>query len=156
MVTALLYIPPRRLWAEVDTDEKGNSGNERRTKFKPPSNIPNSVQRQIGAQTEEDTESDPHLPTHNEATSDRSRDVFGGKNRDRGRFGTHTNSEQQTADEKLFPGLGKTRTDDREKTKDGAEEDSAATSEVEVKWIGKPATTTEKTSTTTSFTGDDM
>jgi hypothetical protein len=154
MVAALLYIPPRGFWAEIDTEEKRDGGNEGRTKFKSPRDIPHVVQRQIGAQTEEDTEGDPHLPAHHETTSNRSRDVFGGKNGDRGCFGPHTNPEQQTADEKLLPGLAESGTDDREKTEDGAEEYSTTTSEVEVERIGKPATTVEGISTKVPM-GDD-
>ena len=81
------------------------------------------------------SEGNPHLPTHDETTPNRSRDVFGGKNGDRGRFRAHTYTEQQTADEKLFPGLAKTGTDDREKTEDRAEEDGTATSEIVVEWV---------------------
>jgi len=43
--------------------------------------------------------------------------------------------------------VGETRTDDREKTEKGTEEDSTATPEVVVEWIRKPATATEKIST---------
>jgi len=45
MITALLDIPPRRLWAEIDTKEKGNGGNESRSELKPPSNISDLEQR---------------------------------------------------------------------------------------------------------------
>jgi len=50
--------------------------------------------------------------------------------------------------------LAESGTDDREKTEDGAEEDSTATPEVEVERIGKPATAVEKVSTKAPF-GDD-
>ena len=147
MVTAFLQIPTWRFWAEKDTEEERDDGNEGRTEFESPSDPPNPLQRQIGAKAEEDTEGDPHLPTHNETTSNRSGDVFGGKNGDRRRFGTHTETEQQTADEKLLPGLGETRPDDWDKTEDGTEEDGTATSEVEVERVRKPATAVEKIST---------
>ena len=154
MVTALLYIPPRRFWAEKDAEEKREDGNEGGTKFKSPSNASNLFQRQIGAQTEENAEGDPHLPTHNETASNRSRGVFSSKNRDRGCFGPHTDPEQKTADEKLLPGLAESGTDDGEKTEDGAEEDSTTTSEVEVERIGKPATAMGEISTKARL-GDD-
>ena len=105
------------------------------------------MQRQIGAETEEDTECDPYLPTHNEPTPNRSRCIFRCEDGDRGRLGPHTNPEQQTADEQLFPGLGEAGADDREKTEDSAEEDSTAPSEIEVEWIGKPAAAIETIST---------
>lgn len=140
MVTTLLHIPTRGFRAEIDTDEKGDSGNKGRTKLKPPSNIPHSVQRQIGAHTEEYAEGDPHLPTHNETTSDRSGNDFCRKNGDRRRFRTHTDAKQQTADKELFPVLAESGADDREKTKYGAEKDGTTTSDVEVEWIRQPAT----------------
>lgn len=48
----------------------------------------------------------------------------------------------------MLPTLGEARTDYREKTEDGTEEDSATTSKVEIKRIGKPATATENISAT--------
>jgi len=135
MVTPLLQIPTRGFRTEIDADEEGDDRKEGRTEFKPPSNPPNSLQRQVGAQTEEDTEGNPHLPTHNQTTSNRSGDVFGSENWDRGRFRTHTNAEQQTADEKLLPALAKSGTDDWDETEDCAEEDGTATSEIVVEWI---------------------
>lgn len=93
MVTVLLYIPTRGFWTKKDAEEKGDCGNESRTKLKPPSDLANPVQGQIGAQTEEDTEGDPHLPSHHETTSNGSRCVFRGKDGDRGRFRAHTNAE---------------------------------------------------------------
>ena len=146
MVTAFFDIPAGRFGAEIDAEEEGDDRKEGRTNLEPPSDPPSAVQRQICAETEEDTKGDPHLPTHDETTANRSGDVFSGKDGDRGRFGTHTEAEQQTADEKLLPGLTETRTDDREKAKDSTEEDSTTTSKVEVEWIGEPATATEKTS----------
>jgi hypothetical protein len=141
MIASLLYIPTRGFWAEIYAEEKGNGGDEGRTKLKPPGNMSNVLQRQIGAKTEEDTEGNPHLPTHDKAASNRGGNVLRGKNGDRGRLRTHTEAEQQAADEKLFPGLGETGTDDREETEDGTEEDSTAASKIEVEWIGKPAAT---------------
>lgn len=135
MVAALLDIPPGRFWAEIDTDQKGDRGNEGGTEFKPPGNVSNPLQRQIGAKAKEDAEGDPHLPTHNKTTSNRSGDIFGGKNGDCGRLGAHTDPEQQTADEKLFPGLGEAGTDDRDKTEDGTEEDGPAAAEEVVERI---------------------
>ena len=114
MVAALLDIPPGRFWTEIDTEEKGDCGKEGGTEFKPPGNVTSPLQCQIGAKAKEDTEGDPHLPTHNEATSNRSGDIFCGENGDRGRFGAHTDPEQQTANEELFPGLGEAGTDDRD------------------------------------------
>jgi hypothetical protein len=146
MITALLKVPTRRFRAEPDAKEKRDYGNESGTKFEPPCILPCSVQRQIGAETEEDTKRDPHLPTHDEPTPNRSRRVFGSEDGHRGRLRPHTNTEQQTADEQLFPGLGEARADDREKTEDGAEEDSTAASEIEIEWIGKPAAAIEKIS----------
>ena len=154
MVTALLDIPPGRLWAEIDADEKGDRGKEGGTKFKPPGDPSNSLQRQIGAKAQEDTEGDPHLPTHNETTPNRSRDVFGGKDRDCRRLGAHTNPEQQTADEKLFPGLAEAGTDDGEKTEDGAEEDGTATADEVIERIGKPAAAMGQTSAKAALESD--
>ena len=144
MITALLQIPAWRFRAEIDTKEQGDDGKEGRTEFKPPSDIPNPLQCQVGTEPKEDTKGDPHLPAHNEATSNRGRDVFRGKNGDGGCFRAHADAEQQTADKKLFPGLAETGADDGKETEDGTEEDGATTSDVEIEWIGKPAPAIEK------------
>ena len=99
-----------RLWVEIDTEEKEDCENEGGTGFKPPGNVPNPSQHQIDAKAEEGAEGGPHLPTHNKATSNRGGGVSGGKNWDHGRFGAHTDPEQQTAGEKSFPGLGEAGT----------------------------------------------
>ena len=150
MVTALLQIPTRGFRAEKDAKEKGKDRKKGRTKLKPPSDPPNVLQRQIGAKPEEDPEGDPHLQAHHEATSNRSGGVFGGKDGDRGRLGSHTDPKQQTTDEELFSGLTETGADDREETEDGAE-DGTATPEVKVEWVGKPTAAAEKTSTKESL-----
>ena len=146
MVTALLQIPTRGFRAEKDAKEKGKDKKKGRPKLQPPSEPPNVLQRQTGAKPEEDTEGDPHLQAHYEATSNRSGGVFGGKDGDRGRLGSHADPKQQTTDEELFPGLTETGADDREETEDGAEEDGTATPEVKVEWVGKPTAAAEKTS----------
>ena len=146
MVSALLQIPTRGLQTVKDTKEKGKDREKGRTKLKSPRDPPNVLQRQIGANPEEDPEGDPHLSAHHEATTNRIGGVFGGKDGDRGRLGSHTDAKQQTTDEELFPGLTETGTDDREETEDGAE-DGTATPEVKVEWVGKPTAAAENTST---------
>ena len=69
VVSALLRIPTRGFRAETDTEDKGNDRKKGRTKLKPPNNLPNVLQRQIGAKPDEDTEGDPHSPIHHETTS---------------------------------------------------------------------------------------
>ena len=80
---------------------------------------------------------------------------FRRQRRNRGCLGSHTDPKQQTTDEELFPGFAETRADDWEETEYGAEEDGTATPEVKVERVGKPATTTEKTSTRESL-GDKL
>ena len=131
MVTALLQIPTREFRAKVDTKERGDDGSEGKTKLEPPSDPPNFLQDQTGAKPKEDAESDPHPLTHHEGASNRSGDIFGGKNGNHGRSSIHTEAERQAADEKSFPGLAETGADDR--VEDGAE-DGTATPEVKVEY----------------------
>lgn len=93
MVTTLLHVPTGGLRTEINAEEEGDHGDESRTKLKPPSNPPNPVKDQIGAETEEDTEGDPHLPTHDEAASNQSRGSFCSENRDGSCFRADTNAE---------------------------------------------------------------
>lgn len=64
-------------------------------------------------------------PTHNESTSDRSRRVFGGVDRNTAGLGTHSNPEQKTADEKLWPGLSAGAADDRPEAEMSGKEDGS-------------------------------
>lgn len=54
-------------------------------------------------------------------------------------FQAHSDSQDQTCDQELLPGLGYRASDGCEHANDSRDEDGAATSEVVVAWIRQPA-----------------
>jgi hypothetical protein len=54
-VATLFDIPPRRLWAKVDTREERDRRNEGRAQLKAPSDIPRIINYKIGGEAEEYT-----------------------------------------------------------------------------------------------------
>ena len=106
IVATFLDVPARGLRAEVDADHQRYSWNKRRTELETPGDFTHIVHSQIGAESEEYTKRRPHLPTHDQSTTDRSRGIFGREDGHRGGFRPHPDAEEQTSDEKLLPGLG--------------------------------------------------
>ena len=80
-----------------------------------------------------------HLPAHDQTTTNRSRAVFCSINWHNGGFGAHTDTQQQTGDEKLRPGLRKARANDGDEAEDCSEEDGTTTAEVIVQGVREPA-----------------
>ena len=100
--------------------------------MKTPGDISDFVNCQIGAESKEDTERSPHLPTHDQSTADRSRAILCGVDRDCRGFAAHSDTEKEPSDEKLGPGLRDGRTEDGKQAEDSGEEDCATTTEVVV------------------------
>lgn len=78
---------------------------------------------------QQNTERRPHLPTHDQTTTNGCRGVLGSVWGDSSSLGTHTDTEEETADEELLPVLREGGTDDGDKTEDGGEEDTTTTAE---------------------------
>jgi len=72
---------------------------------------------------QKDAKCDPHLPAHDERTSNLGRAAFGSEDWDSRRFGAHPQTQKETANEKLLPCLRTGRADDRTKTKYSRKED---------------------------------
>jgi hypothetical protein len=94
---------------------------------------------EISTVSEEDSKGGPQLPGHDQSTTDGGRRVLCRKNRDCRTLCTHSESEQETADEELPPCLGESRANDGEEAEDGGNEDCATTAQIEVQGVGQPA-----------------
>ena len=145
-VAVLLHQPTRRLGAEEDTDEQRDGGNDGSTQHETPvERLVNIQDSQVENRAQHDTESGPHLPGHDESTTDGSGSVLSSVDGDSRGLETHTNTHEKTASELLAPGLTEGRTEDRPDTEVGSEEDSPATTEVEVEGISEPRTAESST-----------
>ena len=113
VIATLFDVPTWRLWAEIDTEPQWYSWDESRTKLKSPGDGASILDRKIGAEAQEDTEGGPHLPAHDQATSDRCWSVLCTEDGHSGGLAAHANTEQQASDEELIPVLGASRADDR-------------------------------------------
>lgn len=138
-VETLLHVPTRRFGAEVDADDQRNSREEGRSELETPGKLSDVVHGKIGAETEEDTESCPHLPCHDKTSTNRGRYVFGGVNWYGRSLGAHTNTEEETTDEQLVPVLRESRANDREQTENSREEDGPTSTKVVVQGVRQPA-----------------
>ena len=87
------------------------------------------------------TESSPHLPRHDQTTTDKRRGVLRRKYRHRDLLQTHANTQQHTGRGKLAPGLRDGHAEGREEREDSRDEDDAAAAEEVVEGIGDPAGT---------------
>ena len=90
--------------AKIDTDQERQGGKQGRPKLQTPRDFASVLDGQVGAGSQEDAESGPHLPRHNQGSTDRSRAVFGGEDGDGGALATHADTKEQPRDEELFPG----------------------------------------------------
>ena len=68
---------PRRLGAEPDHEDDGYGRNESSGQHDSPRVVADSVEDQVGAEAEEDTEGDPKLEGHDERSSDDGRGAGG-------------------------------------------------------------------------------
>ena len=84
---------------------------------------------------------DVQLPGHHKATSNRRRGVLSAKDRSSRGFRAHANTEEQTNDKKLLPGLSEGGTERSQETEDCGDEDSSSTTKVVIDRVGKPAAT---------------
>jgi len=139
LCSTLLEEPSRRLRAEVDADDKRESGDESRTKLKTPSDRPNIHNDDVGAEAEEDTKCGPELPAHDKGSSNGCGRVLSSKDRNGSTFSSHTNTKEQTDNEQLLPSLGQARADGSNNENDGGDEDAASSTEPVVDGIRKPA-----------------
>lgn len=93
---ALLHVPSRAFGAKVRADDEGNSGNECRRKLETPSNVADFANSEVGTSSQEDTERSPHLPRHDEATSNGRRGIFGGEDGNSHFLQAHADTEKHT------------------------------------------------------------
>ena len=135
VVAVLLNIPAWRFRAEVHANHKRNGWDESGAKLKTPGDVAGVGNGKVGAETEEDTESCPHLPTHDQTATDDSRHVLSSVNGDDRGFSSHANTEEKTSNKQLLPVLGKAGADHGDQAEDGGEEDCTAATEVVVKRI---------------------
>lgn len=79
------------------------------------------------------------MPAHNQAATNGRRGVLGSKDGGGGSFGTHTETEKESADEELVPVLREGRSNHGERAKDTAKEQDTATTPQVVEWVSQPA-----------------
>ena len=89
----------------------------------PPRNMGDFANYKIGADSQEDAESSPHLPAHDKGSSNSSWAVLGGKNGNRRGLESHANSQEKSRDQKLLPILGECTTDWRNQANNRGQED---------------------------------
>lgn len=136
--SSLLQQPTRRFGTEPDAEDKWNGRNECRPELKTPSNVTDIGKDKIGARSEEDAESGPDLPRHDETTANIGRRGFCRVHRNSDFLQAHANAKKDTAGCDLSPGLGKSLAKRCEQTEDGSNEDGSSTTEVVVDGVGNP------------------
>ena len=100
--------PTRGLWGEVYHSTNDDGSNDGTAQHQPPSKVVfNSTKRDGDDITKGNTKRSPHLPLHDQGTTNRGRGAFRGVDRGSGRFGTDSKTEDETGNEKLRPGIGK-------------------------------------------------
>jgi hypothetical protein len=119
-------------WAEEDADNQRNSRDEGRAYLKPPRDRPSVVNGQVGTETKKYAKGGPHLPAHNQPSTNRSRTVLCSEDGNGRRFAAHTYSHENPSNKKLRPSLTQTRADDREETENSSNEDRGSSAKVEV------------------------
>lgn len=134
---------------EINSKHKWHSWNERTPELQPPCNFPSIYNNQIRDEAQEDPKRGPHLPTHYERSTDCRGCVLSSVNGYWWALAAHTETEEDTTDEELRPGLREGRTDDREEAEHGRDEDGTATAEEIVQGIRAPTTTVR------SYTGEE-
>lgn len=132
-------VPTGRLGAKVDTQGKGNGRNESGSKLQTPGKRTGVHHSQVGAEAQENTESGPELPAHDEAAANGSRGVLSAEDRNGRSLQTHSDAKQKTGDEELGPCLGTGRPDGRKCAEDRGNENGSTTAKETVDRIRKPA-----------------
>lgn len=61
------------------------------------------VEREVGDITQHDSKGRPHLPHHNQASTDGRRSTFGGVDWDGSGLRTDSKSKEEACDEEVFP-----------------------------------------------------
>lgn len=96
--------PTRRLWGKVNHGANDDRCNNGAAQHQPPGNIRGNVGENDGDDIAEcDTEGGPHLPLHDQSSTDGCRSTLGSVNRGSSRFRTNTKTEEKTSNEKLRP-----------------------------------------------------
>ena len=146
-IATLFDIPSWRFGTEIDTNKKGDCRDECGAQLQSPRDVARVVNSQIGAETQENAESRPHLPAHDEASTNGGWAILGRENWNSRSLGAHSYTEQQTGDEQLLPVLRHGRANHREEAEYGGEEDCATTAKVVVEWVREPAATVKRLTT---------
>lgn len=137
--TALLQQPAGALRREPDAQDQRHGGDERAPQLQAPGDRAGVDDGQVRGEADEDPERGPQLPRHDEGTADGSRSVLGREDGDRDFFQTHADTEEETRDEQLLPGVGEAGADRGDEREDGADEDDGAAAEEVVQRVGDPA-----------------
>lgn len=90
LVAALFQKPSRRLRAKPDEDENWNGWGKCSSKLEAPGKLADSVEDKVGAEADEDTESDPELEGHDQTAANDGRNSLRGHDWDSGDLDTHT------------------------------------------------------------------
>ena len=98
------------------------------------------VDSQIGRETYEDAKCSPHLPTHNQTSSDRCGAAFSGEDGDCRRFAAHANSHKNSSNKELVPSLADRGANNGEQTENGGYEDRPAAAKIIVERVRPPDT----------------
>jgi hypothetical protein len=99
LIAVLLHEPTWRFRAEVDAEGERNSWDESGSDLKAPSDGSDLVDSEVGAEAQENSESGPHLPGHDESSTDASRRVLSGEDGHGTSLQTHSDSHEDTSDE---------------------------------------------------------
>jgi hypothetical protein len=105
--------------------QTANQYGARWMKLTSPGNNTNSTNDQVGSDTKKNAKGCPHLPSHDQSTSNRSRAVLGGKDGHGRGLDTHTNAEQDSRDQELNPILCQSTADRAEQTENSGDKDCA-------------------------------
>lgn len=162
-VSVLLHVPTRGFYrmstkiqsstrtlgsgltrTEEDAKAERNGRNEGRTNLQTPGNRSDLVHGKIGAESQEDSKGRPHLPRHDQSTTDPCWCIFGGEDRDSSALQTHTDAHEKTCDEELLPGLSDSTADGSKNTEDSRDKNGTATTKVVVARVREPAATSNR------------
>ena len=141
----LAHVPSRGFRDEKDEANDDDGRQHRRSHHKSPVESSNAgcvldlEECKIGRITQHDSKSGPHLPLHDESTTDGFGSSFGAIDGDSCGFGTNTESKGEAGDEHVPPCVGERLPETCERGEDTGDEDGTAAAEIVVEWDSEPA-----------------
>lgn len=136
--SSFLQEPTRRFGAEIDTNEKRNCWEERTSVLQSPCNVTSIDEHQVGACAKEDSKGCPHLPGHDETSSNIGWSALSGVDGNSNFLQTHADTKQSTCRNELTPFLRECHAEGSAETEDRGYEDGTSTGEKIVERVGKP------------------